>query len=210
MLAAGVDLLIGMNHEKRVPSHPVRPQATLAAWFTNRRHPRRSEDPCQSARNTSWSISQNYPPEHDEGNGYSWVALLYGATFGEPQSLVPLARSWNRAPELRVLSGGAESRGYDIGQRAYTLRCSPGTGCGDLGVEIGASVERPLANALLVIEGFGDGAATVSVNGQRLDEGAGLRLGRRQTLEGTDLIVWLERAATAKVEVRITGATPAR
>jgi hypothetical protein len=34
VLAAGVDLLIGMNHEKRVPSHPVRPQATLAAWFT--------------------------------------------------------------------------------------------------------------------------------------------------------------------------------
>lgn len=30
----GLDLLIGMNHEKRVPSHPVRPQATLAAWYT--------------------------------------------------------------------------------------------------------------------------------------------------------------------------------
>ena len=32
--AKDVDLLIGMNHEKRVPSHPVRPQATLPAWFT--------------------------------------------------------------------------------------------------------------------------------------------------------------------------------
>ena len=31
---AGLDLLIGMNHEKRVPSHPVRPQATLPAWYT--------------------------------------------------------------------------------------------------------------------------------------------------------------------------------
>ena len=30
----GLDLLIGMNHEKRVPSHPVRPQATLATWYT--------------------------------------------------------------------------------------------------------------------------------------------------------------------------------
>lgn len=34
VLSAGVDLLIGMNHEKRVPSHPVRVQATLPAWFT--------------------------------------------------------------------------------------------------------------------------------------------------------------------------------
>ncbi|HUG55110.1 MAG TPA: LamG domain-containing protein [Vicinamibacteria bacterium] len=32
--AAGLDLLVGMNHEKRVPSHPVRPQATLPAWYT--------------------------------------------------------------------------------------------------------------------------------------------------------------------------------
>lgn len=32
--AAPLDLLIGMNHEKRVPSHPVRPQATLPAWYT--------------------------------------------------------------------------------------------------------------------------------------------------------------------------------
>ena len=123
---------------------------------------------------------------------------------------MPLARSWNRAPDLKVLTGEAESRGYDMGQRAYTLRCSPVGGCGDLALEIAASQERPLANALLVIEGFGDGAAVVSVNGRRLDERAGLRLGRRQTLQGTDLIVWLERAATEKVEVRISGATPAR
>lgn len=32
--ASDLDLLIGMNHEKRVPSHPVRPQATLPAWYT--------------------------------------------------------------------------------------------------------------------------------------------------------------------------------
>lgn len=161
-------------------------------------------------RTTSWSISQNYPPEHDEGNGYSWVALLYGATFGEPQSLVPLARSWNRPPELLIRSGAAESRGYDIGQRAYTLHCAAATGCSNLALEFKASAEQPLANALLVIEGFGDGPAAVSVNGQRLDESAGLRLGRRRTMQGTDLIVWLERAATEKVEVAISGMTPAR
>ncbi|MBM3482846.1 MAG: LamG domain-containing protein [Alphaproteobacteria bacterium] len=161
-------------------------------------------------RTTSWSISQNYPPEHDEGNGYSWVALLYGATFGEPQSLVPLARSWNRAPELRVLAGTAESRGFDIGQRGYTLNCAAGKGCGALRFEFAATAEQPLVNALVVIEGFGDGAANVSVNGQRLEESAGLRLGRRRTIQGTDLIVWLERAATGKVEVRITGAPPPR
>jgi hypothetical protein len=32
--ARGLDLLIGMNREKRVPSNPVRPQATLPAWYT--------------------------------------------------------------------------------------------------------------------------------------------------------------------------------
>lgn len=32
--AEGMDLLIGMNHEKREPSHPVRAFATLPAWYS--------------------------------------------------------------------------------------------------------------------------------------------------------------------------------
>ncbi len=155
-------------------------------------------------RATSFSISQNYPRRHAEEGGVEWVAMLYGATFADPSTLVPLARSWTRPPELRVAAGAAESRGYDVGQRAYLLRCAREAACGELSLELGASADSPLVNALLVLEGFGDGAVDVSVGGQALAPGRGLRTGYRRTLAGTDLLVWLEKTSTEPVSVRIT------
>jgi hypothetical protein len=155
-------------------------------------------------RATSFSISQNYPPRHAEEGGFEWVAILYGATFDDPASLVPLARSWIRPPELRVVTGAAESRGYDVGQRAYVLRCPGTAGCGDLSLDLRADDASPLVNAMLVLEGFGDGAVDVSVGGRVLAPGRGVRTGYRRTLDGTDLLVWLEKASTEPVSVRVT------
>jgi hypothetical protein len=152
---------------------------------------------------TSFSISQNYPPRHAEAGGFEWVAILYGATFDDPASLVPLARSWIRPPELAVRAGSAVALGYDIGQRAYRLRCSAAGACGELSLELRASPDSPLVNALLVLEGFGDGAVDVSIGGQRLEPDRSLRTGYRKTLDGTDLLVWLEKASTEPVGVRI-------
>jgi hypothetical protein len=152
---------------------------------------------------TSFSISQNFPTHHREDAGFEWVAMLYGATFDEPAKLVPLARSWMRPPELRVLRGAVESRGYDVGQRAYPLRCSTAGACAELSLELRASPDSPLVNALLVLEGFGDGAVDVSIGGQRLEPGRALRTGYRRTLDGTDLLVWPEKTSTEPVGVRI-------
>lgn len=153
---------------------------------------------------TSFSISQNRPIRHAEDGGFEWVAMLYGATFDDPAKLVPLARSWNRPPDLRILGGGAESRGYDVAQRAYLLRCPGPSACGEMSLELRASADSPLVNALLVLEGFGEGAVEVSVGAKRLDPGSGLRTGYRRTLEGADLLVWLEKTATEPVAVSIT------
>jgi hypothetical protein len=153
---------------------------------------------------TSFSISQNRPTRHAEDGGFEWVAMLYGATFDDPAKLVPLARSWTRPPELRVLQGAVENRGYDVGQRAYLLRCSSSAACGDLSLELRADPGSPLVNALLVLEGFGDRAIDVSIGGQRLEPDRSLRTGYRKTLDGTDLLVWLEKSSTEPVSVRIT------
>ena len=152
---------------------------------------------------TSFSISQNRPTRHTEAGGFEWVAMLYGATFDDPSKLVPLARSWTRPPELRVLQGAVENQGYDVSQRAYLLRCSKGAACGDLSLELRADPGSPLVNALLVLEGFGDRAVDVSIAGRRLEPGRALRTGYRKTLDGTDLLVWLEASATEPVGVRI-------
>ncbi|HUG53036.1 MAG TPA: LamG domain-containing protein [Vicinamibacteria bacterium] len=155
-------------------------------------------------RATSFSISQNRPTRHAEEGGFEWVAMLYGATFDEPQALLPLARSWMRPPELRVRKGEVKYEGYDVGQRAYLLSCPGTSACDDLSLELRADAGSPLVNALLVLEGAGSGPFEVSVDGQRLQPGRGLRTGERQTLEGTDQILWLEKTSTVPVTVRIS------
>ena len=35
--------------------------------------------------------------------------------------ILPLARSWSKAPELKVVSGALKSEGFDPSQRAYVL-----------------------------------------------------------------------------------------
>lgn len=152
---------------------------------------------------TSFSISQNFPTRHREASGFEWVAMLYGATFDEPSALLPLARSWTRPPELLVRQGRVESRGYDVGQRAYLLRCSDDSACGELSLELRADPQSPLVNALVVLEGWGDGAVEVTLGAERLAPGRGLRTGYRKTLLGTDLLVWLEKSSTEPLLVQV-------
>ncbi len=155
-------------------------------------------------RASSFSISQNYPPHHREDERTRWVAMLYGATFGEAVDLVPLARSWARPPELRVIRGTAESRGYDVSQRAYLFGRSPDSGWGNLSLELMADPESPLVNASLVFEDWGDAGIEVSLDGQRLDSAKEVRTAYRRTLHGTDLLLWLQRTSTEPVRIEIT------
>jgi len=158
-------------------------------------------------RATSFSISQNYPPHHHEEGKTRWVAMLYGATFGRAVDLVPLARSWIHPPELQVVRGTLENRGYDVSQRAYLLDRSPDSEWGDLSLKLMADPESPLVNALLVFEDWGDAGIEVLVDGQRLDSEREIRTAYRRTLRGTDLLLWLQRTSTDPVRIEITRET---
>jgi hypothetical protein len=155
-------------------------------------------------RASSFSISQNYSPHYREEGGFEWVAMLYGATLGRAVDLVPLARSWIHPPELQVLGGSVENRGYDISQRAYLLGRSPGSEWGDLSLQLLANPESPLVNASLVFEDWGDASIEVLVDGQRLSSEAELRTTHRRTLRGTDLLLWLQRTSTDPIRIEIT------
>jgi hypothetical protein len=159
-------------------------------------------------RATSFSISQLRPRRHREEGGIQWVAMLYGATFEDPVELVPLAKSWIHPPELRVVDGAVENRGYDVTQRAYLLACSPEAGCGDLSLEFGADPDSPLANAFLILEGWGDTGLEVRLDGQPLVPGEDFRPSPRKTIRGTDLLLWLEVASTEPARVGISRHQP--
>jgi hypothetical protein len=155
-------------------------------------------------RATSFSISYHTPRRHEEDGKIRWAAMLYGATSGEAVDLVQLGKSWIHPPELQVLVGTVENRGYDVSQRAYVLGCSPEERCGDLSLNLDTGPDSPLVNACFVLENWGDSGAEVWLDGRRLKEGDGIRTAYERTLERTDLVLWLEKSSVepSRIEIR--------
>lgn len=143
------------------------------------------------------------PVIHDDGNR-RWISSLYGMNDLPFDHLVPLAKSWIRAPELRVASGEVRSLGYDFSQRAYVLAAQESAGT-EAELVLEAGPESPLRNACLVIKGWGDGPTRVSIRGDAELETGDHRLGRIRTLEGTDLLVWIAAEAGARVTITLSG-----
>jgi hypothetical protein len=142
------------------------------------------------------------PVIHEEGNR-SWVSSLYGLNDKAFDRLVPLAKSWIHAPQLRAEAGSVQSRGYDFSQRAYKLlNTDPKNPSAQLVFE--ATPDSPFRNACLVIKNWGDSLPKVEIDRQPQSEGMACRMGQIQTLEGTDLLLWIAQESDSDVRVSLS------
>jgi hypothetical protein len=143
------------------------------------------------------------PPLTRGQDGRDHRCSLYGMTERPFSELVELARSWSRAPELRVMAGGFASRGFDRSERAYHLtRVDPAARSVEISVE--ASAASPVRNLAIVVEGWGEAGATLALDGQPMPRGPSFRVGHRRSLERSDLVVWVEARRDAPVRFRLS------
>jgi len=143
------------------------------------------------------------PVIHEAGSR-NWVNSLYGMTDKPVEEVIRLARSWSHPPQLKVIAGDVESEGYELSQRAYFLKCKEETKPSALEFELGANEESPVVNACLVIKDWGDTEALISIDGRPQERGKSFRLGRIQKLEGTDLVVWVEKESSKPIRIKIS------
>jgi hypothetical protein len=132
--------------------------------------------------------------------------LMEGMTKNSAADLVPLARSWIRAPELEV-GAGVMNLGYEKAERAYQLFATAPT----LSFAVNASEERPIANLAFVIRNWGSyGEVDLKVNGEARSQGPGFRQGVVRNGGGDPtLILWIEAASTEPMSFEISGGNPA-
>jgi hypothetical protein len=140
------------------------------------------------------------PPVHDDGKRESWFGF-YGMTEGTMDHLVRLGRSWALAAPLKVTGEGLTGGDYDRGQRAYVLQRVPGER--QTSFELTASRDAPVINPAFVIEDWGHETATIEINGRPMPPGSDCRLGRRDRLDGTDLVAWLKLDSDEPVRIRL-------
>jgi hypothetical protein len=130
--------------------------------------------------------------------------MMNGMTDKNVEDLVPLAKSWLNAPELKLNSSGFKSNGYDPTQMAYLLEAD-GEG-GKLELKLNASEESPVSNPAFVVANWGPMNAEVKLDGKVLECGAEYRTGLNSTVDSVDLIVWLKTESTEPVDISISAA----
>jgi hypothetical protein len=162
-----------------------------------------------------WPVAQTYSdgrsanaPDRTAHSSLSWgdpagEAAIYGMTDKPAESLVDLARSWNRPPKMKVSGSAYQNDGYDYTQRAYLLKAKRQGAM--LDAEFAASREKPLVNLALVVDNWGPNDPALKINGKEVSRGKDFRYGIEYDVEGnTKLIVWLKIKAEGKTKISLT------
>jgi Concanavalin A-like lectin/glucanases superfamily len=129
---------------------------------------------------------------------------LEGLTEGGVAELASLARSWESPAPLTLAGAGFSGGDYDPGERAWIVTSTSASAREPLALTLAASPDSPLENLAVVVKGWGDGDASLVVDGREVSRGPRFRIGHRQRLEATDLIVFLAIRATAPVRLVLT------
>jgi len=168
-----------------------------------------------------WPVAQTYSdgrsanaPDRASHSSLSWGdpggdAAIYGMTDQPAESLVALARSWNRPPEMEITGSAYEPVGYeddeayDYTQRAYTLDTKRQGA--PLELIFNASDRSPLANLALVVNNFGDSEVALKVDGLEVPRGKNFRYGVEYDVEGNaHLIVFIKKRAKKTTSISLT------
>ncbi len=129
------------------------------------------------------------PIVHDEPNGRSYWAGLYGMKDVGLDELIRLSRSWNSAPKLTIVSEGFQGGEYHKDEKCYIIESSGKST--DLEFSIAASAHSPLVNPAILIKNWTKADVKIELNGKNLIAGKEFTTGLVSKLEGSNLVVYL-------------------
>jgi hypothetical protein len=147
-------------------------------------------------------------PDRTAHSSLSWgypggEAALYGMTNQPADSLVDLAKSWNRPANVKVTGDDLLSMGYDYTQRSYVFDTKMTGNTVDLVFE--ASEKSPLVNLALVIKNWGGENVDLQIDEKPIPRGKSFRFDFEYDVEGNlSLVVWLEVNAASETMITLT------
>ena len=127
----------------------------------------------------------------------------------DPAATVPVARAYLQPPELKLSGTSFTNDGYSRDDRAYHLH-QLSTGNKKLEFTIQANDKSPAVNPAFVIDGWGEGGASLTMNGKAVAEGKDFRVGRIEQLEGSSLVVWIRVQMTGPLSISLTPTSGSR
>ncbi|HEC43305.1 MAG TPA: LamG domain-containing protein [Bacteroides sp.] len=136
------------------------------------------------------------PPVNEYGDRNYWCGV-YGMNEMDIHELSDFGRSWAYAPALLVQTPATESKGYDRSQRCYQLRNKDGDP-GKIEFMLEGSQESPIHNPAFYIKNWNAEKVRVLIDGKEIKNA---RTGTDHTLEGRDLVVFLNLESRSKLNI---------
>lgn len=152
---------------------------------------------------------------HIEGQPYAQTEdsitkiTLGGLTTKAASELVPLAKSWLSPSKITVSGESFRNDGYDPAQRAFVITRVRANGTGMVHVSFEASADSPLVNPAIVIQNWSNPMPRLKINGKDAPWGPAVRAGQVNTVDGTNLVIWINMQSTTPTTVDIIAAQTA-
>jgi hypothetical protein len=131
--------------------------------------------------------------------------MLQGVTDKKADKLVPLAKSWLKAPKMKITSDAYKGGVYDQSERAYIIEKMDSRSSAPCTFVLDASKDSPLLNPAIIIKNWGSQLSTLSIDGKEIKQGKDFRQGIRKGPFGEDLIIWirLDKEKPVKLEIAL-------
>lgn len=163
-----------------------------------------SDRPCVSDDRASHSsLSHLYWRDYSRTANTETKILIDGLTTMSANQLLPLAKSWVSPPTMRIESGDYLSDGYDPTQRAYLLTRLGNDAPTLLQLKLEANDSSPVFDPAFVIRDWGEAGVSLRIEGKPAAQSNLVRIAHIHRLEGTDLIVWIDRQSSTPMEVEL-------
>jgi hypothetical protein len=155
-------------------------------------------------RVSSSAILSPEPPETKRASdGAVEGRFLMGLTNQPMTAILPVARAWLRPATLKLSGDDFADDGYNPDDRAYHLHRLAKVNT-RVEFDIQANERSPVVNLALVVDGWGDGGASLRLNGKPIAEGKDFRVGHIDRLEGSSLVVWVRTQLTTPSHLSLT------
>ena len=153
-------------------------------------------------------------PSHSSLSNINWDAyeltenthtkiMLHGLTGGKAQDLIPVTKSWSKPAVLKLGTPQYSGGNYDPTERAYQITCLDNTKANNLTFTLEANADSPLENACFVVKNWGNRPVSLKIDGKAVAQSKAFRYGFRDTVDGTDLVVFIEKKSVKAVKVSL-------
>ena len=128
--------------------------------------------------------------------------MLNGLTNGKAEALISLTKSWATPAKIKfatnIQSPGGE---YDPTERAYQI--SANDKVNTLIFSLEANSDSPINNPSFVIKNWGNREVILKIDDLEVARGKRFRYGFRDGIEGTDLVIYLEKKTVKPFKIAL-------